>query len=56
MDGTVDLTDLHVILDEWGTFCAADCAQSACAGDIDLDCRVGIQDLLAVLTSWGACE
>ncbi|MDP7070809.1 MAG: hypothetical protein QF561_05615, partial [Phycisphaerales bacterium] len=56
LDGAVDLTDLHVILDEWNTFCAADCAQPACPGDIDFDCHVGVLDLLTLLESWGACE
>jgi hypothetical protein len=56
LDGVVDLTDLAVILGEWGTFCAADCAQSACPGDIDFDCRVGVLDLLELLMSWGDCE
>ena len=56
MDGVVDHADLDVILGEWGTFCAADCAQSACPGDIDFDCRVGVLDLLELLMSWGDCE
>jgi hypothetical protein len=54
LDGTVDLTDLLALLNNWGV-CTQDCAQWACPGDINFDCQVSVLDLLALLTSWGAC-
>jgi len=48
-DGLVGITDLLVVLVQWGP-CAADCL-----GDVDADGMVGITDLLRVLGAWGPC-
>jgi len=50
-DGTVGLSDLLIILSNWGP--CADCPP-ACLGDADSDCSVGLSDLLAVLSDWGS--
>ena len=47
-DGTVAVSDLLVVLAEWG-----ECA--GCAGDIDGDGMVAVSDLLVVLGNWGPC-
>jgi hypothetical protein len=48
-DGLVDITDVLVVLVEWGP-CAG-----GCLGDVDADGMVGITDLLKVLGAWGPC-
>ena len=48
-DGLVDITDVLVVLVEWGP-CPA-----GCLGDVDADGMVGVTDLLQVLGAWGPC-
>ncbi|MHC4420443.1 MAG: hypothetical protein ACYS1E_07580, partial [Planctomycetota bacterium] len=48
-DGLVNVTDLLVVLIDWGP-CAA-----GCVGDVDADGSVGVTDLLGVLAAWGPC-
>ena len=47
-DGSVNVTDLLVLLGEWGTTCP-------CSADIDCDGVVNVTDLLALLAAWGDC-
>jgi hypothetical protein len=49
LDGLVGITDVLVLLVEWGP-CSADCL-----GDIDADAMVGVTDLLKLLGAWGPC-
>ncbi len=48
-NGSVDVTDLLILLGAWGP--CANCGD--CPADIDGDCIVGVTDLLALLGSWG---
>jgi len=49
-DGVVGIVDLLMLLEIWGP-CSGPC--DTCLGDIDGNCRVGIGDFLALLSSWG---
>ncbi|MDG2200744.1 MAG: peptidoglycan DD-metalloendopeptidase family protein [Phycisphaerales bacterium] len=46
-DGSVDILDLLVVLNEWGPC-------SICSGDLNQDANVDIFDLLAVISAWGS--
>ena len=49
--GTVDLSDLLIVLAAWGS-----CADpQACPADLTGDGQVDLSDLLGVLAAWGAC-
>ena len=48
-DGTVGVSDLLVVLAEWGPC-------PLCQGDLDADGHVGVNDLLVVISSWGSCN
>lgn len=48
-DGAVGITDLLILLANWGP--CADC--NDCAADLNGDCNVGIADLLILLANWG---
>ena len=48
-DGSVGISDLLILLAEWGP--CADCDD--CRADIDGNCTVGIADLLILLANWG---
>ena len=48
-DGSVGISDLLILLAEWGQ--CADCDD--CRADIDGNCTVGIGDLLILLANWG---
>ena len=48
-DGVVGLSDLLILLAEWGP--CADCDD--CPADLDDDCVVGLSDLLILLANWG---
>lgn len=54
-DGSVGVSDLLILLADWGP--CADC--NDCVSDIDdtcgSDCEVGTADLLFLLDSWGDC-
>ena len=49
-DGTVDDTDLDILLFCWGTCCGI-----CCKADFDSDGKVGAADLAALLGNWGSC-
>ena len=49
-NGSVDVEDLALLLDQWGP-CPAPCA--ACPADLDTDGLVGITDFLMLLALWG---
>ncbi len=49
-DGTVNIDDLLIVLDEFGT-----CSE-ACAGDVDGNGSVTIDDVLELISGWGLCE
>ena len=46
-DGMVGVSDILIVIDEWG--------QSGGMGDINDDGAVDVSDLLAVVDAWGAC-
>ena len=46
-DGTVDVSDLLLVLEDWGNNCGF--------ADLNLDGIVDVVDLLAVIGDWGAC-
>ena len=48
-DGSVDIADLMVVLNNWG------CTGDSCAGDATGDGMTNPNDLILVLTSWGPC-
>ena len=48
-DGIVGLSDLLILLAEWGP--CGDCKD--CPADLDGDCTVGLSDLLILLANWG---
>ncbi len=48
-DGVVGVSDLLILLGEWGP--CADCDN--CVADLDEDCTVGEKDLLILLGNWG---
>ena len=48
-DGTVGLSDLLILLADWGP--CDDCDD--CPSDLDDDCTVGLSDLLILLANWG---
>ena len=48
-DGVVGVSDLVILLAEWGP--CADCDD--CPADLDGDCTVGVSDLLILLANWG---
>lgn len=48
-DGVVDLNDLYIVLNNWGTCDSCD----DCPGDANSDCEVNVDDLLIVLNNWG---
>ena len=48
-DGIVGLSDLLILLAEWGP--CGDCED--CPADLDRDCTVGLSDLLILLANWG---
>ena len=48
-DGTVGITDLLLLLGNWGPCPPA----GPCIGDLDCDGMVGINDFLSVLATWG---
>ena len=48
-DGIVGLSDLLILLADWGR--CADCDD--CPSDLDGDCTVGLSDLLTLLANWG---
>jgi len=52
IDGFVDVTDLLMLLGNWG-LCAQPCP--TCLGDTNADCEVAVSDLLDVLEHWGPC-
>lgn len=43
------MDDLNLVIINWG-FCAG------CATDFDGDNRTNVNDLVLVITGWGACE
>lgn len=47
-DGAVDVSDLLIVLADWGT-CVG------CPADIDADGLVNVNDLLILLANWGPC-
>ena len=47
-DGTVNVSDLLLVLGDWGP-CVF------CPTDVDADGAVDINDLLAIIGSWGSC-
>ena len=47
-DGTVDVSDLLSVIDQWG--------QGGSAADINSDGTVDVTDLLLIVGSWGPCE
>lgn len=49
-DSTVGVSDLLIVIDEWGR------CQPDCSGDVTANGSVGILDLLQVLKHWGSCE
>lgn len=49
-DGTVDILDLLLLLESWGS-CGPTCRQF-CPGDLDADCLVDRADLWLLLWSW----
>ena len=48
-DGQVGVTDLLIVIDQWGV-CDDDCS-----ADFNGDGTVGVTDLLIVLDAWGVC-
>ena len=48
-DDQVGVTDLLIVIDQWGT-CDGDCS-----ADFNGDGQVGVNDLLIVLDAWGPC-
>lgn len=48
-DGVVNITDLLLLLSEWGP--CADCC--ACVSDYNDDCTVSVLDFLLMLSNWG---
>jgi hypothetical protein len=57
-DGDVDNQDLTLLLAHWtgNNFCSnCDDLCCSCLGDINLDCKVGIQDLTPLLGAFGFC-
>ena len=49
-DGSVNVTELLVLLASWGT-----CPAGECPADFNTDGFVNVTDLLELLASWGAC-
>ena len=49
MNGTVGLSDLLFLLENWGPCDNCD----DCPADLDADCTVGLSDLLILLANWG---
>lgn len=47
-DGTVDVSDLLVLLSQWG-----ECPTSDCPADLNGDGTVDVSDLLILLSNWG---
>jgi hypothetical protein len=47
-DGSVDVSDLLVLLGAWG-------ACSGCASDLNGDGFVDVSDLLMLFAAWGTC-
>ena len=47
-DGKVDITDLNMVLDQWG--------KSSTNVDIDEDGYVGMHELMQVIFNWGDCS
>jgi hypothetical protein len=48
-DGTVGVTDLLLLLAEWGP-----CPGACCPADLDPDGGVGVDDVLILVARWGA--
>lgn len=48
-DCEVDVADLHILLNSWGS--CSDC--SYCPADLNNDCKVSIYDLLLLFSNWG---
>lgn len=48
-DLVVDVSDLLLVLDEWG-------CMSNCEGDLNSDSAVDVSDLLMVISAWGPCR
>ena len=49
-DGTVNASDLLMIINSWGP-----CPKGSCPADITADGAVNAGDLLAVINGWGTC-
>ena len=49
LDGSVGISDLLILLAQWGP------CPPKCFGDLDGDGDVGITDLLILLANWGPC-
>jgi hypothetical protein len=48
-NGVVDMDDLLLVMEQWGTPCVL------CQADVDLDGNVDVNDLFAILQGWGPC-